>query len=88
MKKMLEASNISQEKIIQVATTNTYQNLVEQTQMITEKMGTQNKQKEWEKEFTKTIDIISKKAKEKGVLLCPHLLINIIFVFLLYSRLS
>lgn len=67
MKKMLGASNISEEKIINVTTMNTYQNLVEQTQLIAEKLGTQDLQQEWQKEFTNTVDAIMEKAKNKDV---------------------
>lgn len=67
MKKMLEASSISEEKIIKVMTTNTYSNLVEQTQLIAEKLGTQDAQQQWQSEFAKTVDTIMEKAKSKDV---------------------
>lgn len=67
MKKMLEASSIPEEKIIKVMTTNTYQNLVDQTQLIAEKLGTQDAQQQWQSEFTKAVEAIVEKAKSKDV---------------------
>lgn len=67
MNKMIEANNIPTEKIIQVRTTNTYENMVEQTRIIAEKLGTQAEQRNWEEQFSKTINEILAKAKEKGV---------------------
>lgn len=67
MKKMLESNSIDEEKIIQIMTTNTYNNLIIQTKAIAEKLGTQEIQQDWENEFTSLIDLIMQKSNEKDV---------------------
>ncbi|KAB3532767.1 hypothetical protein F8154_11510 [Alkaliphilus pronyensis] len=67
MNKIIEANNIDQEKIIRVKTTNTYDNLVEQTKIIAEKINTVNLQQEWVSEFSNTMDVIMEKSKEGNV---------------------
>ncbi|SES94856.1 hypothetical protein [Anaerobranca gottschalkii] len=67
MKKIIEGNNIPEEKIICVITTNTYNNLVEQTRIIAEKLGTTKEQQKWEDEFTQVMEEILAKAEEKGV---------------------
>jgi len=67
MNQMIESNKIDDSKIINVNTTNTPQNLIEQTKMISEKIGTQDAQVKWESDFNKAIDDILEKAKENNV---------------------
>ncbi|SCY92729.1 metal ABC transporter substrate-binding protein [Alkaliphilus peptidifermentans] len=67
MNKILESNDISEEKIIKVTTTNTYDNLVEQTRLIAEKLDTVDLQQEWEAEFTNAFDMIMGKAADNKV---------------------
>lgn len=67
MNKLLQSNDIDETKIIQVRTTNTYDNLVAQTKAIAEKLGTEEAQEKWEEEFSTATDEIMEKAKAKGV---------------------
>lgn len=67
MNKILEANNIDEAKIIKVSTVNTKDNLIEQTRLIAEKIGTEDKQSKWEQEFTKIFSSITEEAKGKNV---------------------
>ncbi|MCC5909125.1 MAG: hypothetical protein JJT76_01640 [Clostridiaceae bacterium] len=67
MRKIIESNDIDEEKIIQVRTTNTYDNLAEQTALIAEKIGTRDKQEAWQAEFGKIMEEILANANEKKV---------------------
>lgn len=67
MNQMLEANDVDEEKIIKVSTTNTIENLKEQTKLIAEKIGTEEAQAKWDEEFTIAYNSILEKAKNKGV---------------------
>lgn len=67
MNKMIEANDIDEAKIIRVITTNTWENIHEQTHVIADAIGTEELQKELELEFKNSLNIIMEKAQEKNV---------------------
>ncbi|MCL6612818.1 MAG: zinc ABC transporter substrate-binding protein [Peptococcaceae bacterium] len=67
MKKMLQAVQIPEDKVVQVATVNTPENLKKQTALLAEKLGTTGTQKAWEAEFDKTVSAIREGAAKQNV---------------------
>lgn len=67
MRNILESNSINEDKVIQVRTTNTYEHLVAETQLVAEKLGTEEMQQNWENEFTEVMNKIMEKAEENDV---------------------
>ncbi len=62
MKKLLEAAGYPESKTITVVTTNTPDNLKQQARRLAERLGTQKKETQWEKQFEKVTAELLKKA--------------------------
>jgi len=67
MKKMLQATQVPEDKVVQVMTVNTPDNLIKQTRLLAEKLGTTEAQKAWEAEFDKAVSAIREAAAKKNV---------------------
>jgi zinc transport system substrate-binding protein/iron/zinc/copper transport system substrate-binding protein len=67
IKKMLQATQTPEDRVMQVLTLNTPDNLKEQTRLMAEKMGTSQAQKAWEDEFDRAVEAIRKEAAGKNV---------------------
>ncbi|MFZ5647000.1 MAG: metal ABC transporter solute-binding protein, Zn/Mn family [Bacillota bacterium] len=67
MKKMLQATQTPEDKVMQVVTVNTPENLAKQTRLLAEKLGTTEAQKAWEAEFDKAVSAIREGAAKQNV---------------------
>ncbi|MDR5658826.1 zinc ABC transporter substrate-binding protein [Serpentinicella sp. ANB-PHB4] len=67
MNKIIEANDIPQDKIIRISTTNTFDNLNEQTQLIAEYLGTDMIQEAWLNQFSIELEMIQEKAIEQNI---------------------
>ncbi|MFZ5595824.1 MAG: metal ABC transporter solute-binding protein, Zn/Mn family [Bacillota bacterium] len=67
VKKMLQATQTPEDKVMQVLTVNTPDNLKEQTRLLAEKMGTVEAQKAWEAEFDRDVATIREAAARQNV---------------------
>ena len=67
VKKMLQATQTPEDKVMQVLTVNTPDNLKKQTRLLAEKMGTTEAQKAWEAEFDRTVATVQAAAARQNV---------------------
>lgn len=67
MRKIIESSDIDESKIINVRTTNTFEHLKEQTEILAEKFNTQDKQKIWIDELEEVVNTLKANMKEKDM---------------------
>lgn len=67
VKKMLQATQTPEDRVMQVLTLNTPDNLKKQTRLLAEKMGTVEAQKAWEAEFDQTVAAIQAAAAKQKV---------------------
>ncbi len=67
MKKMLQAAQVPEDRLVQVTTINTPDNLKKQTRLLAEKMGTVEAQKAWEAEFDRVVSEMQKSAAKQNV---------------------
>ncbi len=67
MKKMLQATQTPEDKVMQVVTMNTPENLTKQTRLLAEKLGTTEAQKTWETEFYKAVSAIREGSAKQNV---------------------
>ncbi|MFZ5651064.1 MAG: metal ABC transporter solute-binding protein, Zn/Mn family [Bacillota bacterium] len=67
MKKMLQATQTPEDKVMQVVTVNTPENLKKQTRLLAEKLGTIETQKTWEAEFDNAVSAIREAAAKQNV---------------------
>lgn len=67
MKKLLAAAGYPESKTVKVTTTNTPENLIRQARLLAEKLGTENKEAQWEGRFEKVTADLLQKAEAKNV---------------------
>ncbi len=67
MKKMLQAAQTPGDKVVQVVTVNTPDNLKKQTRLLAEKLGTAEAQKAWEAEFDRAVSALQEAAAKQNV---------------------
>ncbi len=67
IKKLSSAYPEVKDRLIQVRTTNIPEDLINMTRMLAQKFGTEDKQKNWEKEFLKETELFQERARQANV---------------------
>ena len=67
MRKIIESNDIDEEKIINVRTTNTFENLKEQTEILAQRLDTKDEQKIWIDELEGVVNTLKANMKEKDM---------------------
>jgi zinc transport system substrate-binding protein len=65
VKKLIEASDLPAAKVVKVTTTNEPANLKQQARFLAQKLGTVEREQEWETRFERLTDTLLKRAEQK-----------------------
>lgn len=71
--RLIDAAELSEDRLVQVVTTNTPDNLKEQTRKLAALFGTEEGQSKWEAEFSELVGRLQEAARQKAVADTPAL---------------